>query len=332
MERSFSHLLRTSRLATFDKTIPQIYTSSGKAKAIGDWGLKRNLPTVLRTHFLNIEQLDTAEHQTPFESASSDYLFLQRWKENFPRSRPPRLQPITVMKDLSTMTDAEFKKLLETAREKRQEWKSAVSKGEARSDDYLRFLNVKSRHSKSGIIDNETAQANIGYSSRAPVNSISSTLGPANSSRVKVGPTYGFYEPSTPTIVQGRPLGRSRQLQVIGVSGVVATLPSYTHISAQNPSKALQLYYVHKAEIEADGRPNVILGLTPPSSASWSTTPMSGREMYSHDRNQSQTTNATSASSEASSADSTNEGAGHRKVITRVQSLLETRDQSNNRI
>src|SRR5689334_10503820 len=60
MERSFSHLLRTSRLATFDKNINQIYTTSGKAKAIGDWGLKRNLPTVLRTHYLTIEQLDTA--------------------------------------------------------------------------------------------------------------------------------------------------------------------------------------------------------------------------------------------------------------------------------
>ncbi|KAG9070163.1 hypothetical protein KI688_009495 [Linnemannia hyalina] len=329
MERSFSHLLRTSRLATFDKNINQIYTTSGKAKAIGDWGLKRNLPTVLRTHYLTIEQLDTAEHQTPFQSATSDFLFLQRWKENFPRSRPPQPQPVAVKKDLSTMTDIEFKKLLETAREKRQEWKAALSKGEVRSDEHLRFLNILTRHSKGSSIDTETSQASIG-TSRSPANTSTSAPNAGSNSKVKVGPTYGFFEPSTPTIVQGRSLGRFRQNQVVGVSGVVATLPSYTH--TQNTSKSLQPYYVHKAEIEADGRPNVVLSMSPPSPASWSTSSIGGgREMYSYNRNRYPQGAAAKAASSSSSETSPSEGTGHRKVITRVQGLLETLDQPNNR-
>ncbi|KAF9123694.1 hypothetical protein BGW39_008783 [Mortierella sp. 14UC] len=329
MERSFSHLLRTSRLATFDKNIGQIYTTSGKAKAIGDWGLKRNLPTVLRTHYLTIEQLDTAEHQTPFQSASSDYLFIQRWKENFPRSRPPQPQPVTVKKDLSTMTDKEFERLLETAREKRQEWKAALNKGEVRSDEHLRFLNILTRHSKGGAIDTETSQAAIGTSRSSASTNISAPSAGSNS-RVKVGPTYGFFEPSTPTIVQGRSLGRFRQNQVVGVSGVVATLPSYTHTHTQNTSKSLQPYYVHKAEIEADGRPNVVLSVSPPSPTSWSTASIGGgREMYSYSRNRyPQGANATNTAASSENK----EAAGHRKVVTRVQGLLETLDQPNNRV
>ncbi|KAF9131137.1 hypothetical protein BGX30_013221 [Mortierella sp. GBA39] len=310
MERSFSHLLRTSRLATFDKNINQIYTTSGKAKAIGDWGLKRNLPTVLRTHYLTIEQLDTAEHQTPFQSATSDFLFLQRWKENFPRSRPPQPQPVAVKKDLSTMTDVEFKKLLETAREKRQEWKAALSKGEVRPDEHLRFLNILTRHSKGSSIDTETSQASIGMS-RTPANTSTSAPNAGSNSRVKVGPTYGFFEPSTPTIVQGRSLGRFRQNQVVG---------------------SLQPYYVHKAEIEADGRPNVVLSMSPPSPASWSTSSIGGgREMYSYNRNRYPQGAAAKAASSSSSETSPSEGTGHRKVVTRVQGLLETLDQPNNR-
>lgn len=228
------------------------------------------------------------------------------------------------------MTDVEFKKLLESAREKRQEWKTALSKGEVRSDEHLRFLNISTRHSKgSASIDTETSQASIG-TSRSPATS-SNTLAPnaGSNTGVKVGPTYGFFEPSTPTIVQGRSLGRFRQNQVVGVSGVVATLPSYTH--TQNTSKSLQPYYVHKAEIEADGRPNVVLSLSPPSPASWSTSPIgAGREMYSYNRNR-YSQGASAGKATSSSESSPSEATGHRKVVTRVQGILETLDQPSNR-
>ncbi|KAG0201464.1 hypothetical protein BGX28_005717 [Mortierella sp. GBA30] len=325
MERSFSHLLRTSRLATFDRNVAQIYTTSGKAKAIGDWGLKRNLPTVLRTHYLNIEQLDTAEHQTPFQSAASDYLFLQRWKENFPRSRPPQPQPLAIKKDLSTMTDAEYKKLLAEAREKRQAWKEALSKNEVRADDHLNYLNIMTRHSAKKSIDTATSQSTFATNAATAANSSIASSAPLTSgsnTRVKVGPTYGFFEPSTPTIVQGRSLGRSKTNQFIGVCGVVAALPTYTPSHLYNTTKSLQPYYVHKAEIEADGRPNVVLGLTPPQPGGWLAGVGGGRPggMHSYGANR------------MSSQNKSVEGAApSRKVVSRVQGLLESRDKSPTR-
>ncbi|KAG0363475.1 hypothetical protein BC939DRAFT_457601 [Gamsiella multidivaricata] len=327
MERSFSHLLRTSRLATFDKNIAQIYTTPQKAKAIGDWGLKRNLPTVLRTHNLYIEQLDTAEHQTPFQSATSDYLFLQRWKENFPRSRPPQPQPVTVKKDLATMTDAEFQKLLQSAKEKRQAWKEALAENKVRSDDHLDFMNIMPRDTKGGSIDTATSQATVGVLSITGASGTSTTAPLTGSNtRVKVGPTYGFFEPSTPTIVQGRSLGRTKSNQVIGVCGVVASLPTYNAPHLQNalqPSKSLQPYYVYRADLDADGRPNVVLGHTAPGPGHWLTGSLGGRDHYNYNGSSRLPQGAASNTTNKSSAEA-NPG---RKVISRVQDLLEERDK-----
>ncbi|KAF9174829.1 hypothetical protein BGX21_009126 [Mortierella sp. AD011] len=317
MERSFPQLLRTSRLATFDKTIPQIYTTTGKSKAIGDWGLKRNLPTVLRTHLLNVEELDTAEHQTPFKSASGDYLFLQRWKENFPTSRPPQPQPVTVKKDLSTMTDAEFKKLLQTARERRQAWKEALAKNEVPSDEHLSFMNIMN-YSKAGSIDTSTSQASVGFGTSAVTTATSVPMA-GSSTRVKVGPTYGFYEPSTPTIVQGRCLGRTRTNQLIGVCGAIATLPNNSSAHLQVSSKSLQQYYVHKAELDADGRPNIILGNTAPG-PDWLTS--RNDQYYSGGRLSANSTSSSSAAKEPE------EGDTKHKVVSRVQNLLVARDKA----
>lgn len=90
MDKSFANLLRHSRLASFDRSLEQVYTSPKRFRKTGDWGLKRNLPTVIRTRFVEIKRLDTAEHQTPWESGDSKVLFLKRWKENFPNSSKPK--------------------------------------------------------------------------------------------------------------------------------------------------------------------------------------------------------------------------------------------------
>ncbi|KAG0024698.1 hypothetical protein BGZ80_010277 [Entomortierella chlamydospora] len=267
MERSFPQLLRTSRLATFDKTIPQIYTTTGKSKAIGDWGLKRNLPT----------------------------------------------------KDLSTMTDAEFKKLLQTAREKRQAWKEALAKNEVPSDEHLSFMNIMSRYSKAGPIDTSTSQASVGFGTPAATTASSVPMA-GSSTRVKVGPTYGFYEPSTPTIVQGRCLGRTRTNQLIGVCGAIATLPNNSSAHLQVSSKSLQQYYVHRAELDADGRPNILLGNTAPG-PDW----LASRsdQYYGSSRLSANSTSGRSAAKEPEESDTK-----HNKVVSRVQNLLVARDKA----
>ncbi|KAG0046992.1 hypothetical protein BGZ83_007874 [Gryganskiella cystojenkinii] len=316
MERSFSHLLRTSRLATYDRSIGQIYTTTSKAKKIGDWGLKRNLPTVVRTHLLKIDQLDTAEHQTPFESASGDYLFLQRWKENFPRSRPPQPQPVTVKKDLSAMSEEQFQRLLRQAKDKRQAWKEALAKNEVKAEDHLQFMNIRTRTAKGTFYDTTTPSS----TSSAPTHSTMAGFNP----KTKVGPTYGYYEPSTPTIVQGRSLGVRRQNPLIGVCGVVASLPSYSSPQHQVNSKSLQSYYVSTAEFDDDGRPNVVLSLTPPPpGGSWLST---GR-----DHNNKSILPQGASSADKNSTDSAATTVTRQRVISRVHDLLDQRDQSSTR-
>ncbi|KAG0337994.1 hypothetical protein BG004_007404 [Podila humilis] len=333
MERSFSHLLRTSRLATYDQNIKQIYTSPAKAKRIGDWGLKRNLPTVLRTHHLNIEQLDTAEHQTPFTSAASDYLFIERWKENFPRSRPPQQQPISVKKDLATMSEHEFQRLIDAARKKRAQWKKALANGDLRSDDHLPFMNIQSRYSRAWPgMDTATSQASVGVSSSSASSSIHSA---GSSIRTKVGPTYGFFEPSSPTVVQGRVLGRNKTNQMIGVCGVVGVLSSIQSTHLHNTSsKSLQSYYVHKAEFDADGRPNVNLGLTSPGYGTWFASgngrSVGGGDDYYNDRRLPK--GAVSGSNiDMDRRKPSAAVASDRGVISRVQDLLESRDKPTTR-
>ncbi|CAO3623323.1 unnamed protein product [Mucor hiemalis] len=56
---SFASLLRSSRLATYDRSISQVYTTPLKKKA--NWGLKRDLPKVIRTKYVTIGALDTSD-------------------------------------------------------------------------------------------------------------------------------------------------------------------------------------------------------------------------------------------------------------------------------
>ncbi|QSL67200.1 hypothetical protein MERGE_001590 [Pneumocystis wakefieldiae] len=58
----------------------QIIRSPSSSHFRGNWGLKRDLPQ-MKGSCISIDSLDTLEHQTPFESGSSEFNFLERWKE-----------------------------------------------------------------------------------------------------------------------------------------------------------------------------------------------------------------------------------------------------------
>lgn len=226
------------------------------------------------------------------------------------------------------MSEQEFNKLLASAREKRQNWKDALAKNEVRSDDHLNYMNIQSRHSRgSPVLDTATSQASVG----SPLSSSTSSVATGSSSRVKVGPTYGFFEPSTPTVVQGRSLGRSKSNQVVGVSGVVATLNSLQSPHLHNASKSLQSYYVYKAELDSDGRPNVHLGLSSPGNGNWLTGgAMGGRDYYNYN-NASRHLPQGAASTSTIGMDKKSKDASDRGVISRVQDLLESRDKPTTR-
>ncbi|KAG0261292.1 hypothetical protein DFQ27_003079 [Actinomortierella ambigua] len=321
MERSFAHLLRTSRLATYDRSIPQIYTTNAKAKTVGDWGLKRNLPTVLRTRYLTIEQLDTAEHQTPFDSAAGDYLFLQRWKENFPRSRPPAKQPVQIQRDLATLSEKEFKALLQEAKARRQEWKEALAKNQVRPEDHLSFLNTttKNHHSRPYLSATSDSVAGLMQSTAAAMANVG-TVTPT--STIKVGPTYAYFEPKDPTVVQGRPVGRERQDHLVAVSGVIAKLPASRQAHGQKLPPYLQSFYVHKADIDVDGRPNVELSTVPPETDDWSLTTASSSRYY-RSRLPASTSSKYSIDA-ASPASEQQHGGNGEKFQERVRNILES--------
>ncbi|KAG5518830.1 hypothetical protein PMAC_002360 [Pneumocystis sp. 'macacae'] len=88
---NYYQLLRGSRLValpqaigkrTLEKYYPthQIIKSPPSSHFRGNWGLKRDMP-LIKASYISIDSLDTLQHQTPFESESTKFNFLQRWKE-----------------------------------------------------------------------------------------------------------------------------------------------------------------------------------------------------------------------------------------------------------
>lgn len=71
--------IRSSTAQNIHPMRPAIRTTKAN-QAVGDWGLKRPLPT-LRTQNITISDIDTQEHQTPFESSNQYTKVVQRWQE-----------------------------------------------------------------------------------------------------------------------------------------------------------------------------------------------------------------------------------------------------------
>ncbi|KAH8552035.1 hypothetical protein BGW37DRAFT_490420 [Umbelopsis sp. PMI_123] len=233
MEKSFAKLLRTSKLASFDSAIPQVYSTKNCWKKKGDWGLKRSLPTVIRTKLITVGALDTAEHQTPWDSANSSVNFVRVWKENFPNSTAPKPQPEVVLKDLGSMTEDQFKLLLKKSGKRSEEYLQLVKDEKLSKNQLLEFL---------GVTVSPTAQR----------------------SNTVVGPTYSDHQVEYGYPVEGRVVNMEAGLRyVVGVSGITASLP-VKNTGRPPIDKEVRTFYVNHASIEPDGRPNVTLSSVKP--------------------------------------------------------------------
>ncbi|KAG1109473.1 hypothetical protein G6F42_015645 [Rhizopus arrhizus] len=209
MSNTFASLLRNSRLASYDRTINQVYTTPLKRKQIGDWGLKRNLPTVIRTRYATIEALDTAEHQTPWQSGNDKVLFVKRWKENFPESRRPAPRSDKHTYNIAKMTPVDFRRFLQQCAKRAPEFQHLV------------------------------------------------------------GPTYSDYTSDEPYSVEGRILNAGRHGHAVGIGGVVAHLPKRHSLGLrQLGDRRVRTFYVESAHIDDEGKPKVVLTMTPPGTAS----------------------------------------------------------------
>lgn len=235
---SFASLLRSSRLATYDRSISQVYTTPLKKKA--NWGLKRDLPKVIRTKYVTIGALDTSEHQTPWESGNSKVLFVKRWKENFYHSKRPAPRLDTETHNIVRMTPAQFNRFLGQVSKLEPQFQALLKKKELVPEQVFEYLNV--------------------------------TFAESPASESPVGPTYSDYynTPDAPAYpVEGRILNAEKHGHAVGIAGVVAFLPKRHSMSLrQLGDRRVRTFYVESAHIDDEGKPKVMLTTTPPGAAS----------------------------------------------------------------
>ncbi|KAJ1962492.1 hypothetical protein GGI12_002622 [Dipsacomyces acuminosporus] len=266
MESAFGRLYRTSKLASYDPKVKQVYTTFSDAATQGDWGLKRTMPRKVYTRLVTIGALDTKEQITPFESANRQVMMVNAWKENFPQSRSPGsassdnslMLPMFTRYDsvgsrssstseedgsakkqrsqrnLSTMARSEWKRFLEEARSRRAEWKQALEEGKFTPEETLAFMNA----------------TNLCNSSEDGVHR---------------SPTYHDYVPASEELqVQGRILNRAAAGYAVAVQGIIAYLPLQGHASEEGfQYRDVKTFYVHSAKFDSQGRPDVVLGTRP---------------------------------------------------------------------
>ncbi|KAI9264376.1 hypothetical protein BDA99DRAFT_571804 [Phascolomyces articulosus] len=237
LDKSIFGLLRNSRLASYDRKLGQVYEISRKNQKKGNWGLKRNLPSVIRTPFVTISDLDTAEHQTPWESGTSKVMFVRRWKENFPNSKKPAPRPEHVDHNVTLMTPGEFKQFVKSASKRSAQFQQQIQEQRIKPEQVYEFL---------GATFNDTPSTSV------------------------VGPTYSDYDIGTTNYpVEGRFLNSDRQGYAVGIAGIVA-LCQKRHMDTvrYHGDRRQRVFYVEEASVDAQGRPNVMVRPNQPGSSS----------------------------------------------------------------
>ncbi|SAM00732.1 hypothetical protein [Absidia glauca] len=307
MDKTFAGLLRHSRLASYDRTLPQVYTTPKKAKKMGNWGFKRGLPTVVRTRYVTVGDLDTAEHQTPWQSGESQVLFVKRWKENFPNSKAPTPRREQVQHNVAAMNPQTFKRFLKQAGQQAPAFQQALKNKEVVPEEVYDYLSC--HFNKDLVNDHEQQDGGV------------------------VGPTYSEHQVGWNYPVEGRILNMDGDGYAVGVGGVVAKLARRNATGLRNNSsdRRVRQFFVVDAQINKQGRPEVTLNIQSPSMNSILTTnsylPPSqyankdsaepgledmflGRRRYSEMR--------------ASETDNTQPNPHHNDLMSRISILLDT--------
>ncbi|KAI8342726.1 hypothetical protein BC941DRAFT_413674 [Chlamydoabsidia padenii] len=235
MDKTFAGLLRHSRLASYDRTLPQVYTTPKHAKKVGNWGFKRGLPTVVRTRYVTVGDLDTAEHQTPWQSGESQVLFLKRWKENFPNSTAPTPRREQVQHNVAAMNPQAFKRFLKRASQQAPAFQQALKNKELVPDQVYEYLSC---HFNKDLV-NDTEDGGV------------------------VGPTYSDHQVGWNYPVEGRVLNPDTDGFAVGVGGVVAKLARRNATGFRNNAgdRRVRQFFVVDAHINKQGRPEVTLNI-----------------------------------------------------------------------
>ncbi|KAI8086253.1 uncharacterized protein BX664DRAFT_386688 [Halteromyces radiatus] len=270
MEKSFASLLRHSKLATYDRRLNQVYATPKHRKQRGDWGLKRNLPSVIRTPFVTIGQLDTVEHQTPWDSGYSQVAFIQRWKENFmgiatSRRTRPRYDILQQSNNNNNNNGQEYHNLASMSRQQFDHFLKHTITPET--------IDALQQALKTNQITRDQVYDYLNVSFRPEPFSV-------------VGPLYSTdHSPLSDqdTIVEGRILNTEKGGYAVGISGVVAFLPKRYAIGIKKPGDRLLVrkFYVRHAYIDDQGKPQVTVSLQPRSNLLGTTSPASSSSLSS---------------------------------------------------
>ncbi|KAI9301914.1 hypothetical protein BJ944DRAFT_270742 [Cunninghamella echinulata] len=253
MDKSFAGLLRHSKLATYDRRLSQVYTTPKQYKQQGDWGLKRNLPSVIRTPYVTIGQLDSLEHQTPWTSGESQVVFIQRWKENFqhsfllPKHYQQQQQQYADQDyyNLATISKHEFHSFLKKTLtpEVIESLHNALETKKITREQVYDYLNITFRPEPHRI--------------KGPIYYTSSSMDDNNQEEMK----------NKDIIVTGRILNAQKGGYAVGIGGVVAFLPKTLSMGLRKPGNRhlVHQFKVKEAYITDQGKPRVIVSFHRPS-------------------------------------------------------------------
>ncbi|PKY42779.1 hypothetical protein RhiirA4_540647 [Rhizophagus irregularis] len=238
MSSSFSQLLRNSRLSKFDPKLSQVYKTYGEYQKLGDYGVKRNLPNYLRTNVVTINEIDTIEHQTPYNSAETLIRFKRKWKENFLISKtaePLKSNDIYQRNfiNISKLSLKDFKKLLKKIEKRKYDWNQLLINSTYDSNNWLEFLGL--------------------------------TFIKKSSNSIIKGLNYSHNNPGINFKVQGRILNKdSNGIFAIGISGLVCSLHfGKAQRLIQVNRKKLDNFYLEKVDFDDQGRPNIRVSHSP---------------------------------------------------------------------
>lgn len=135
---TFGTLLKHSKFSSFDPRIGQVYTTHGGDAHRGHWGFKRPLPLRRRGAYITVKNVDTPEHQTEWNSAEPQALWVKNWdelkitphkewfgeehiidSEYVPQTQSPEHWRLPYIPNLEAMTRNEFAEYLEKIRASR---------------------------------------------------------------------------------------------------------------------------------------------------------------------------------------------------------------------
>ncbi|KNE66499.1 hypothetical protein AMAG_11633 [Allomyces macrogynus ATCC 38327] len=241
---SVGTLLRNSKLAQFDRHLPQVYTSVN-----GHWGaVKARIPARMPATYLTFRALDTKFQVPDMRNADGKVQTVRRLKEQLPYVVPssyaaftaqeaPGAPPVTNLADLPRAELRDLIKSLPVGHVKNPaEWHKP-----------LRVDNTPLRNMRS------TAAPGSPHAPAGPVYTVHDTTSAARDAAAALGSSSITAQAAATgdvPLVHGRMLAQYRSKHAVGVAGIIGEVEGHSR-----PSKMLTKFEVDEATWDRRARP-----------------------------------------------------------------------------